>query len=265
MDGKQSTDPQRSAVLSVRDLAYELRCTPGEVLTQLAVMHILALGADSRVRDEDAEAVRQALRKRSGTPLSETDETATDAQLRALREKLGGSASNQSSPTASTNEISFSEDLRRVRAKHAGRKSKSKNKHWYPDNEPLTPLVATIADRVVPVYQRSTRKPPGMIYNSELETINRVHMDWVRARVVSGCLMEDDEIISWLKKFPDQPLDPDTVIALAQEGITPWDAALRLWYGKINENRPTVFDRICFKDITVRQAKAEIEQYKHAG
>jgi hypothetical protein len=241
----------------------ECDCSPDDVLTQLSVMNVLTLGPDSFMRDEDADAVRRVLSKQHPST-ADRQTTAADAQLRELRAKLGTPPPTRSrhTPAGTT---PFEAELRRVTAKSRPSQKKSKGKHWYPDNEPLNPLDQAIADRVVPWGERSQRRTPGMIFFDELQEINRIHKQWVQACVEAGHLMLEDEIIAWLKEFPHRALDPHEVIAVAGEDVTPTDAALHLWYGRENPLRPTVFDRICWKDITVDEAKTEIERHKHAG
>lgn len=248
-------------MITVQELAVECGCAAEEVLTQLSVMNVFTLGPDSFVRDDDAEAVRRVLLKQSPTPSDDQAPTA-ETQLSTLRDKLTASlTSNQSRYTPTD---SFAEALRRITAKQPGQK-KSTGKHWYPDNDAFNPVDQALAERMVPWGERSRRRTPGMIYFHELQAIKRVHKLWVQACMESGYLMSDDQIIAWLKTFPHRDLDPYEVIAVAREGVTPTDAALHLWYGRLNPLRPTVFDRICWKDITVEDAKAEIERHKHAG
>lgn len=76
-----------------------------------------------------------------------------------------------------------------------------------------------------------------------------------------GVLLSDDVIIAWITAFPDQLLRPQDVIRLAPAGLTPEGAKLRLWYGRINDARPTLLERIRWGDLSVEQAVGEIAEY----
>lgn len=248
-------------MITVRELAAECCCSADEVLIQLTTLHVLTLGPDSFVRDEDAAKLRRTLAKSdltsSAPPTSESEQ-----QLRALREKLSASLSRTESRDARQPVTPFEMELRRVEARSL---KKPKGKHWYPDNDPLCPLEEVIADRVVSWGERTGRKVPGMIFFDELQTIKRIHRKWAQACIEAGHLMSDERIIQWLRTFPRHQLDPRQVIEVDRAGITPSDAALHLWYGRESPSRPTLFDRICLKDITVEEAKTQIDRHKHAG
>jgi hypothetical protein len=104
-----------------------------------------------------------------------------------------------------------------------------------------------------------------MIYYDELQQIKRIHKQWAQACFEGNHLMSDNQIIGWLRAFPDQDLEPSEVVAIAREGITATDAALHLWYGRTSPSLPTLFDRICCGDITVEAAARQVERYKHTG
>lgn len=251
-------------MVTVRELAAECGCSADDVLVQLTALNVFTLGPDSFVRDEDAATLRRSLTK-SSTASAEAKLSDTDARLRALREKLSSAAPSSSSFNAQSAVTSFEIGLRRAKAKSQRAQKKSKGKHWYPDNGPLNPVDQAIVDRIVPPDERSGRKVPGMIFFDELETIKGIHNQWARACFEAGYLMSDDEIVAWFKMFPQRHLNPREVIAVAREGLTPTDAALQLWYGRTSPSLPTLFDRICGKDISVQAAKAQIERYKHTG
>lgn len=251
-------------MVTVRELAAECACSADDVLVQLSVLNVFTLGSDSFVRDEDAETVRRVLMT-PRPPSSDRGGIAADEQLRALREKLRlATPSGQSfhTPPAVT---PFEVELRRAKAKSQRARKTSKGKHWYPDGDPLNPLDQVIADKIVPPDERFGRKTPGMIFFDELQTIKRIHKQWVQAGFEARHLMSDDDIIAWFKAFPHHDLDPREIVAVARAGVTPSDAALRLWYGRVSPSLPTMFDRIRAKDITVEAAKAQIERYKRAG
>ncbi|BCP09028.1 hypothetical protein MINTM020_11260 [Mycobacterium paraintracellulare] len=248
-------------MITVRELAAECGCSADDVLIQLTVLNVLTLGPDSSVRDEDAATLRRILTK----PGVAAAESATDIQLRALREKLSSATPGIPSLNAPSAVTPFEIELRRAKAKGQRDRKKPKGKHWYPGNDPLNPLDQAIADRTVPRSERSGRKTPGMIYYNELQTIKRIHKQWAQACFEGNHLMSDDQIIGWFEAFPDHYLDPSEVVAVAREGFTPTDAALRHWYGRDSPSLPTLFERICCRDITVEAAKGQIERRKHAG
>lgn len=250
-------------MITVRELAAECACSADDVLVQLSVLNVFTLGPDSYVRDDDAATVRRTLQR--GIASSDPEPTAAERQLRALREKLS-SATPGSRLLHTTSAVTpFEIGLRHATAKSQRAQKRPKGKHWYPGNDPLNPLDQAIADRIVPRSERSGRKTPGMIYYDELQTVKRIHKQWAQACFEGNHLMSDDEIIGWLEAFPYYYLDPSDVVAVAREGFTPTDAALRHWYGRDSPSLPTLFERICCRDITVEAAKGQIERRKHAG
>lgn len=251
-------------MITVRELAAECDCSADDVLVQLSVLNVFTLGRDSFVRDEDAATVRRNLMI-PGIGSSDSEPAATDEQPHVLREKLRSATPSSRSLHTRPAVTPFEIGLQRATVKRQVTQNKPKGKHGYPGGDPLNPLEQAIVDRIVPWGERARRRPPGMIFFDELQTIKRIHKQWAQACIEAGHLMSDEQIIAWLEAFPNRDLDPREVIAVASEGVTPANAALHLWYGRVNPFRPTLFDRICCKDITVEEAKTQIERHKHAG
>ncbi len=59
-------------------------------------------------------------------------------------------------------------------------------------------------------------------------------------------------------------ITPETAGKLAQAGVAPEQAALRLWYGKHNPDRPTMAERVQVGLITAEQAADEIRRARAA-
>lgn len=238
-------------MITANELAAELSLPVGDVLTALTDMGEFTLGPDSRVRDAAADVVRQRLQDGPQPQMADDAKPgglAADEQLRRLREKLSGTAE-------SARTVDFS----------AARlcKTRPKERGWRPGDEPLEKVLRVLADQVVRASYVERRRP-GVIFPDELALARSRRGEWAKECVERGVLLSDDEIIGWITAFPDQVLRPQDVIRLAAAGLTAEGAKLRLWYGRINEGRPTLLDRIRWGDLSVEQAVGEVAEYQRS-
>jgi hypothetical protein len=236
-------------MILVRELAAECGVSVSDVLTALTDINEFTLGADSSVRDIAADELRQRFRDhpRAGAPTAV--QSASDEQLQLLRDRLAGVVGAPPHPL-----IDLTPPPPRGKAER-------RERSWRPDNPPLNKLVKALADQIVH-YSYVDRRPPGVIFADEVTDAKARAAEWMKKRIEHGAFLSDDDIVSWIKAFPNEVLQPDEVFPLVLAGLTSEDARLRLWYGRINTGRLTLLQQIRRGDLSLEKAAADITEFK---
>jgi hypothetical protein len=236
------------------ELAAECGCTAEELLIELAAMKEFTLGPDSPVRDSVAKIVREKLQRPSEDSPSVAAEDPLRSQLERLRDKLAGVSDVPPPVVRPVSNQPWHQQVSRPARRPTGR-------HWRPGDDPLNVAVRALADQIVRNNYDRSRKPAGIIYFDELSQAKEQHRLWVKASIERGYMLGDEAIAGWVKAFLDKLLDPSKILPLAEAGLSPRDAALRLWYGQFRLDRPTMLDQILFGDITPEKATDAIAKY----
>ncbi len=236
-------------MITANELAIELNAPVDDILTLLADMRELALTPDSGVRDEVAEAVRRHFRTQECVNARPT--LGSDVQLAGLREKLSSTIPRPSPETGPA--LDFPNPDRRKR--------RSTGRGWRRGDDRLDPITKALADQIV---ERShvRYRPEGVIFPDELAEAQQRRTAWAKACIEKGALLPHDVILGWVLAFPDEVLEPQKIVPLAAAGLTGDGAMLHLWYGKINDGRPTILQRIRWGDLTVAQAISDLSKYQ---
>jgi hypothetical protein len=238
-------------MITARELASEVGASVSDVLDALNDMHELTLGPDSGVRDTAADAVRQRLRSHphASAQGAAARKLASDEQLQLLRDRLAGSAASPPQPV-----IDLTPPERH-------QKAETKIRTWRPGHPPLQKMVQALADQIVR-WSHVEHRPPGVIFGDEVAEAMRRAEDWERKRIAHGAFLSDDDIVNWIRAFPNEILRPEEVYELALAGLTPQTAQLRLWYGRINNGRLTLLQQIRRGDLSVEKAVADVSEHK---
>lgn len=236
-------------VITANELAAELDVSVDAVLTLLTDMRELVLRSDSGVRDEVADAVRQYFCSQEANPAHLV--RASDIRFAQLREKLSDTTSQPTVETRPALDFRISDK----------RKRPQRGRGWRPGDDRINPVTKALADQIVRSSQ-VWHRPEGVIFPDELAEAQQRRTAWAKACIEHGALLSDDAIISWILAFPDQVLQPATIVPLAAAGLTGDGAVLRLWYGGLNAGRPTLFQRIGWGDLTVTEAVTQVAEYR---
>ncbi len=225
-------------MITVRELAAEVDATDDDVFAVLSDIQELALSCDSKVRDDAADIVRARLRNRSGTSRA--------------------SVTDESSVTAVGHSDLVAISLQRPRAA-AARSTRRRVRRGETRDKSLCFL---LEQHVRLNSDRSVDRDRDFFYPGEFEAAQKLRSEWVRESLDQGVPLEDDDIHAWLVTFPDQVLSPRSVLPLILHGLKPHDVKLRLWFGRENRLRPTLFERIGWGDLSTTEAAEQIAQFR---
>lgn len=92
----------------------------------------------------------------------------------------------------------------------------------------------------------------GKPWPEEVRKANALAWDWA----CHG--FDEKEAQPWVKIHRE--IAPRTARALAQAGLTAWDAALRIWNAMPDRSRPRLAQRVARGDLTAEQAKEELRR-----
>jgi hypothetical protein len=237
---------------TAREIADELDVPADDVMAVLEDINELTLTSDSPVRDVAADVVRKRIRENPPTASHAPAVTrlAADEQLHRLREKLAGSASG---PADSATTVNLSPP----------RERRKKPRSWRPGNKPLDKVVKALADQIV-ANSDVWNRPKDVIFGDVLQTAQFRPEMWKKKRIEHGAFVSDDTIVAWIRAFTRHVLPLELVFQLIAEGFTPEEALMKLWYGRINENRPTLMQLILSHQMSVQDAAAAITAFREA-
>ena len=243
------------------ELAAECGVPVEDILTALMDMREFILGPDSEVRDLIADEIRRRIRTNTPTASDarHQDVLTSDAQLEALRVKLLPEKGSDTSMA----QIDLTPPAKQ-RTNRVEKKNVTKKKGWRPGDAPLPTVLRALADQIVRLSFVESR-PPGVVFPDELESARKRQKDWVETCFDSGLLLDDEVIANWITTFPERILIPKEILPIVAAGFTPGDVRLRLWYGRLNADRPTLLDQILLQDLQIQKALDQVARYRAAS
>lgn len=118
----------------------------------------------------------------------------------------------------------------------------------------LPPIVHKLlrVERVLTQGERGRTSPlPREIPADEAETLKEIGGSWLIE------FFTPEEIGRWLVAHNCQ-IGADTAAAFRRVGVSAEAAATRLWYGKVNKNRPSLAERVEARELTPEAAAADL-------
>lgn len=229
------TDVKEGTLITVRELAAELGVDGHDVLLVLQDIRELALSVDSPVRSEAAEIVRNRLLNQSGS-------TGDGTEGRPVGD------------TSMTPTISLT-PLSRPRTRRFDGKRNVKR------SEVTDRSLRYLAEQIIK-FDRRRSSNLDVFYPDEFEIANERRAAWVEQSLNFGLPLEDNDIYEWLVAFPNEVLSPREVLPLMVAGLKPSDVKVRLWYGRENPGRPTLFQQIVCGDISIPAAAEAVSKFR---
>jgi len=99
------------------------------------------------------------------------------------------------------------------------------------------------------------RRPPRLLGAPFVDEFREAEC---RAREWVSHWFDDKTARAWLRWHPNLPAR--TAAALRQAGVTPEQAAMRVWYGKVNDESPTLADRVKSGELTAEESAEEVRR-----
>jgi hypothetical protein len=138
------------------------------------------------------------------------------------------------------------------RATHAPRPTRSPEKiprarRWYRGE--IAPLARLMLDRkVLPQRDSMDRGHPPR--NGEVDYAATLAKEWAEFWFLPK------QVEAWMDFNPH--IQPAVAADLQRNGLSPKDAARRVWYGQFQRDRPTLAERVSRGDITAKEAAEEL-------
>ena len=82
------------------------------------------------------------------------------------------------------------------------------------------------------------------------------------AQTWGECWFTLKQVKAWLEHHPH--IQPGVAADLQRNGLTPEEATICLWYGKVNKGRPDLAERVGCGEITAQQAAAELKEHRRS-
>lgn len=127
----------------------------------------------------------------------------------------------------------------------------STSQRWRGGISPMTQLM--LDRKVLPRRTFSNRGGPWT---------DEVRMARVLAQSWGECWFTLKQVKAWLDQHPH--IQPCVAADLQRNGLTPEEAATRLWYGKVNNGRPDLAERVGCGEITAERAAAELASHRRS-
>ena len=212
--------------MRVHELAAELGVSSKDVLQAAAVCKLFLKSASTVMRDDDVDR----LRAHFGWP-----KPAVRPPLRPLGPPPARRPTRSPWPAAPGDAQGWAPISPPPRSPRYGQK--------------LGSLAQFFFDR--DIFPSRTTRDLGGPTVAEAERANANAVSWVSE------MFTDAEARMWLKHHPHIPAS--VAAAFRRVGISPEQAALRPWYGKLNPERRSLVERVCMNEISVEQARAELD------
>lgn len=133
-----------------------------------------------------------------------------------------------------------------------------RRKRWRGELAPLTQVMLSLI--VLPARRDpyTLRADEGAPWLDEVEKAQKLADDW------AGMWFDHTEAEAWLEAH-DHRMPPHLAASLRAAGLSPTDAAVRLWYGKVKSDRPTLAAQVGCGDMTPQEAAAALKAAGLAG
>ena len=120
-------------------------------------------------------------------------------------------------------------------------------RRWYRGE--IAPLTRLMLDRkVLPRRDAMDRRHPPR--NGEVEYAATLAAEWAEFWFLPN------QVEAWMNSNPH--IQPGVAADLQRNGLSPKDAARRVWYGQFQSDRPTLAERVSRGDITAKEAAEEL-------
>ncbi|MDV7136824.1 hypothetical protein [Williamsia muralis] len=123
-------------------------------------------------------------------------------------------------------------------------------------NPDLDPITQAVLDFWVAPYDPTDNEPPDSYRRGDIDSAIARAQQWHEMKTVSSVPLDDDQIIAWVKLH--YKLVARDVLTLVGAGITAAQMDMRVWFGRLNKDRPRLVDRYLQGSVTVDEIHAEL-------
>jgi hypothetical protein len=229
--------------MRVHQLAKELGWLSSQLIKELRRRGEFVKSASSTIEAPVVRAVRRDFAAASA---------GADSEETLAPDLYGYSAE----PGTDESDETFSAALARIKAQPPHQATGPKAPQWRPavSQALLDEVIAQRPDRL------DLDEPRGGHFAWELKKANNRHRRWSEARL-NGLAGNDATIIEWIRLSNGE--QPHLAAELAQAGITPQEAGLRLGYGgRIGPRMDTLFKRFRDQRINRSEVIAAVRQWR---
>jgi hypothetical protein len=144
-------------------------------------------------------------------------------------------------------EVALSRAVRAARPAQS-RQSIPRARRWYRGE--IAPMTRLMLDRKV-LPRRDDRDNGLPPRTGEVEYAATLATEWM-----ADFWFTPKEVEAWMNSNPH--IQPGVAADLQRNGLSPKDAARRVWYGQFQQDRPTLAERVGRGDITAKEAVEEL-------
>jgi hypothetical protein len=140
-------------------------------------------------------------------------------------------------------------------------KSKGPRREWHRGDDPSEFQRMVLEVEILPRREWSERPmniPEGRYFEDEVKEARDVETRWREAVL----FLTLPEIEDWMRLVPGAPMR--AALKFHNAGMTARDANLRLWYGKLNPGRQTLFEQVTHSSLTISDAAKWVHQYRNS-
>ncbi|WP_307096094.1 hypothetical protein [Rhodococcus sp. SORGH_AS_0301] len=144
-----------------------------------------------------------------------------------------------------------------------GPTSDTKRKTGVWKGQPPSAITQALLDVVV-VPRRSSRSklPADKYYLDEMDRARSLHSKWAAAQLDCPNL-DENAVVGWIHLTGGT--DTFVAIKLANAGITPEDARLRLAYNRLDPTADTIYYRLLNGYMSVKDAANQVKRWKETA
>lgn len=97
----------------------------------------------------------------------------------------------------------------------------------------------------------------------QVKQAEEIAAEWRELLAVSQFRLSEEEVRRWIRLSGS--VTPRHVQQLLDAGISLEDVSLRAWYGRIQDRRERLIDRLCRGDMSIDDVKQELERVRQRG